>query len=100
MRGVMGMDIGNLVCIEKFANACIGLTGQSERRIAQISLRIKAAKRNRATFKDRRGLIDILRRRLRRFADIDCISRAIGRRDIMADMVEQYQALTFARILQ
>ena len=100
MRSIMGMDISDFLAGEKFADARIGLTGQSEGRIAQISLLIKAAQRNRPAFEHRRGPVDIFGSFIGRFADINGVGRTIRRRDIVADMVEQVQVFAFFRIFQ
>ena len=97
--GIMGIDIGNARIGEQVADRAIGIARCCEPRGLQHSVGIEGAQRERAALEHRRGFVAIACGP-DTGPDIDGIGAAIGRRDIVAGVMEQNQLLARLRILK
>src|SRR3546814_3078953 len=94
----MGIEIGNSLVLEQVADRAIGLARAREPRGLQHAAGAKSAQRERSALEHRRQFVAIARRRDTR-SDLDGIGAAIGRRAIVAGVLEQNQLLARARIV-
>jgi hypothetical protein len=91
------VDSLDLWVFEQFANTHVRLSGLGEDRIGHDPLGVEAAERQHAVVEHRRDLVDEFGGLVRAFGDEDRMTRAIGAYDIVADVVEQENALANGR---
>ncbi len=100
MRGIVHIDIGHIRAGEGAFQSRLDRAVQHKLRPDQHAVRIEQAQGQGSTAHHGWDLVHIVRRLHGAFADIDRIGRPVGRRDIMAGMIEQKHCLAGLCIFQ